>query len=157
MNCCENKYIMKKKDSKFCINCGVIHDYDWIEFDIRYDDYNSTITNILKYRKSCYERIKYLRKRFDNLDNNIILYLDETLEKIKNINKMKRISINKYLNTLYKYYSEKSDIEYNPLINKLLFKLNDKIIEIIDKVYDKYPLIKKVIENSLHDFDTIYL
>ena len=33
----------------FCTNCGVIHDYDWITFDIRYDDYNSTISNMLKY------------------------------------------------------------------------------------------------------------
>ena len=110
---------------------------------------------MLKYRKICYKRIKYLRKSFDNLDNNIILYLDEYLEEIKNFNKMKRIPINKYLNSLYKYYCEKFDIEYKPLINKNFIKLNDNTIEIIDKVYSKYPLIK-VIEDSLFDFDTIY-
>ena len=82
----------------FCINCGVIHEYEWLKHDIKYGDYNSTIYNMLKYRKSCYKRIKYLRKRFNYLDNNIILYFDECLEKIKNFNKMKRISINKYLN-----------------------------------------------------------
>ena len=156
MNCCENKNIIKEKEMNFCTNCGTIHDYHWIMFDIRYDDYNSTITNMLKHRKSCYKRIKYLRKSFDYLDNNIILYLDESLEKIKNFNKMKRISINKYLNSLYKYYCEKSDIEYKPLINKNVIKLNENIIEIIDKVYNKYPLIK-LIEDSLYDFDTIYI
>ena len=133
----------------FCSNCAAIYDYDWISIDIRYDDYNSTIANMLKYKKSCYKRIKYLRKRFAYLDNNIILYFDECLEKIKNYNKMKRISINKYLNTLYKYYCEKSNIEYNPLINnKNVFKLNDNILEIIDKVYKKYPLIK-INENKI--------
>ena len=139
-----------------CTNCGTIHDYDWIKLDINYNDYNSTISDMIKYRKSYYKRIKYLRKKFDYLDNNIIFYLDESLEKIKNFNKMKRISINKYLNSIDKYYCEKSDIEYKPLINKNFIKLSDNIIEIIDKVYSLYPLIK-VTENSLYDFDTIYI
>ena len=112
MNCCENKNIIKENEMNFCINCGTIHDYDWIKFDVSYNDYNSTISDMLKYRKICYKRIKYLRKKFGFLDNNIILYLDESLEKIKLYNKMKRIPINKYLNSLYKYYCEKSDIEY---------------------------------------------
>ena len=47
---------------------------------------------------------------------------------------MKRISINRYFNSLYKYYCEKSNIQYKPLINKNVIKLNDNIIEIIDKV-----------------------
>ena len=69
---------------------------------------------------------------------------------------MKRIPINKYLNSLYKYYCEKSqNIEYKPLIKKEVIKLNDNIIEIIDKVYNKYPFIVKVEEE--YDFDTIYL
>ena len=114
MNYCENKNIIKEKEMNFCTNCCTIHDYDWIMFDIRYDDYNSTTSNMFKYRKSYYKRIKYLRKRFDYLDNNIILYFNEFLEKIKNFNKMKRISINRYLNSLYRYYCEKSDIEYKP-------------------------------------------
>ena len=70
---------------------------------------------------------------------------------------MKRISITKYLNSLYKYYCEKSKIEYNPLINKNVIKLNDNIIEIIDKVYKKYPMSKKINENILYDFDADYL
>ena len=60
------------------------------------------------------------------------------------------------INSLYKYYCEKSYIEYKPLINKNVIKLNDNIIKIINKVYNKYPLIK-VIENNLYDFDTIYI
>ena len=156
MNCCENKNIIKENEMNFCYNCGTIYDYDWIKFDVSYNDYNSTISDMLKYRKICYKRIKYLRKKFDYLDNNIILYLDESLEKIKLYNKMKRIPINKYLNSLYKYYCEKSqNIEYKPLINKNDIKLNDNIIEIIDIVYNKYPYIIKVEEE--YDFDTIYI
>ena len=156
MNCCENKNIIKEKELNFCYNCGTIHDYDWIKFDISYNDYNSTISDMWKYKKICYKRIKYLRKKFGFLDNNIILYLDESLEKIKLYNKMKRIPINKYLNSLYKYYCEKSqNIEYKPLINKKVIKLNENIIEIIDVIYNKYPFIVKVVEE--YDFDTIYL
>ena len=155
MNCCENKNIIKEKELNFCYNCGTIYDYDWIKFDVSYNDYNSTISDMWKYKKNCYKRIKYLRKKFGFLDNNIILYLDESLEKIKVYNKMKRIPINKYLNSLYKYYCEKSDIGYQPLINKKVIKLNENIIEIIDKVYNKYPFIVKVVEE--YDFDTDYL
>ena len=66
---------------------------------------------------------------------------------------MKRTSINKYLNILYKYYCEKSDFEYKPLINKNDTKLNDNILETIDKIYNKYSLR----ENSnncgtIHDY-----
>ena len=31
MNCCENKNIIKENEMNFCINCGTIHDYDWIK------------------------------------------------------------------------------------------------------------------------------
>ena len=155
MNCCENKNIIKENEMNFCINCGTIHDYDWVKFDVSYNDYNSNISDMWKYKKICYKRVKYLRKKFGFLDNNTILYLDESLEKIKAYNKMKRIAINKYLNTFYKYYCEKSDIEYKPLINKKVIKLNDNIIEIIDRVYNKYPFIVKTIEE--YDFDTIYI
>ena len=69
---------------------------------------------------------------------------------------MKRISINKYLNSLYKYYCEKSqNIEYKPLIKRNIINLNNDIIQIIDVIYNKYPFIVKVVEK--HDFDTIYL
>ena len=57
IECCENKNIKKEKEMNFCNNCGAIHDYDWIKFDISYNDYNSTISNMLKYRKSCYKKL----------------------------------------------------------------------------------------------------
>ena len=57
---------------------------------------------------------------------------------------MKRISINKYSNNLYKYYCEKSDIEYKEIINtKNNFKLNEEILKNIDETYDKYKYVKK--------------
>ena len=57
---------------------------------------------------------------------------------------MKRISINKYLNSLYKYYCEKSNIEYKDIIDtKNNFKLNENILKIIDEVYEKYKYIEK--------------
>ena len=155
MNCCVNKNIIKENEINFCINCGTIHDYDWIKFDVSYNDYNSTISDMWKYKKFCYNRIKYLRKKFGFLDNNIILYLNESLEKIKTINKMKRISINKYLNSLYKYYCEKANIEYKPLIKRNIINLNNEILEILNKIYNKYPYIIKVEEE--YDFDTIYI
>ena len=57
---------------------------------------------------------------------------------------MKRISINKYINSLYKYYCEKADIEYKDLINnKNNFKINKNILKIIDEIYEKYKYIEK--------------
>ena len=154
MNCCENKNIIKENEMNVCMNCGTIHDYDWIKFDVSYNDYNSTIYDMWKYRRYEYNRFKYLRKKFHFLENNIIQYLNESLEKIKIYNKMKRILINFYINTLYKYYCKKSDIEYKPLNNKNVIELNKNIIEIIDNVYNKYPFIDKVEE---YDFDRVYI
>ena len=55
---------------------------------------------------------------------------------------------------MYKYYCEKSNIEYNPIINnKNAFELNDNYLKFIDKVYEKYKVIK-INENKLYDFDT---
>ena len=77
MNCCENKNIIKEKEMNFCINCGTIHDYDIISNK----NYNMIINNSLL--ESHYIRIKYLRKRFNSLDNDVIRYLNECLNKIK--------------------------------------------------------------------------
>ena len=54
---------------------------------------------------------------------------------------MKRISINKYLNNLYKYYCKKADIPYKDLINT---KNDFSIIEeIFDEIYEKYKYVEK--------------
>ena len=114
MDCCLNKNITKVKSEYICINCGVIHDYEYVHFNV--DDYDSILNNIMKYKKSCYKRRNYLIKKCNRIDINIIYFLDESLEKIRLIKNMKRISINKYLNNLYKYYCKKSNIEYQELI-----------------------------------------
>ena len=55
---------------------------------------------------------------------------------------MKRISINKYLNNLYKYYCKRAGIEYQDLINtKNNFSINE---EIFDEIYEKYKHVKKM-------------
>ena len=54
---------------------------------------------------------------------------------------MKRISINKYLNNLYKYYCKKSGIEYQDLINiKNNFSINE---ENFNEIYEKYKYVEK--------------
>ena len=53
---------------------------------------------------------------------------------------MARISINKYLNSLYCLYCNKSSINYKPIFkNKKITNLNDDIIEILEKNYLEYP------------------
>ena len=54
---------------------------------------------------------------------------------------MKRISISKYLNSIYKFYCNKSSIHYKPIFkNKKLLILNDDdIIKILEKNYLLYP------------------
>ena len=50
MNCCENKNITCKNYENICINCGTIHDYQYVnEFSFR--DYNINISNMLFYKK----------------------------------------------------------------------------------------------------------
>ena len=49
---------------------------------------------------------------------------------------MKRISISKYLNSIYKFYCDKSSIKYKPIFkNKKIIDLNDDIIKILYKKY----------------------
>ena len=57
---------------------------------------------------------------------------------------MKRISIAKYLNSIYNFYCNKTTINYQPIFeNKKIIELNDDIIEILEKNYLKYPYVKK--------------
>ena len=90
-----------------------------------------------------------------NLDNRIILFLDESFENIRKHLKSKRFPISKYLNTVYQYYCDKGNIDYQSLNNSKMIKLDDFIIQILDRVYLKYPHIK--IEEPLYDFDVDYL
>ena len=139
MDCCLDKNITKIKSEYICINCGVIHDYEYVHFNN--DDYDSILKNIIKYKKSCYKRRNYLIKKCNRMDVNIIYFLDESLEKIRLDKNMKRISINKYLNNLYKYYCKKAGIEYQELINtKNNFSINEKMF---DEIYEKYKYFEK--------------
>ena len=139
MDCCLDKNITKVKSEYICINCGVIQGYEYVHFNN--DDYDSILTNIIKYKKSCYKRRNYLIKKCGRVNINIICFLDESLEKIRLDKNMKRISINKYLNNLYKYYCEKANIEYQELINtKNNFLINE---EDFNKIYEKYKYFEK--------------
>ena len=120
------------------VSCGIIHDYEYV---------HPFRENIPFYRKSFYKRKKYLYKICFNIreiDNNTILFFDNSLEEIKNLYNLKRISISKYLNSLYNFYCNKSSIEYKPIFkNKKILNLNENIINILEKNYILYPIYYK--------------
>ena len=154
MKCCDSKNILKDRDMYLCQHCATIHGYTLIEYDFKFNEYNENIYNLLKCKNTIYKRKKYLNKSY-NLDNRIILFLDESFENIRKQLKLKRFPISKYLNTIYQYYCDKANIEYKPLTKSKIIKLDDSIIQILDRVYLKYPHIK--IEEPLYDFDVDYL
>ena len=148
MDCCLDKNITKVKSEYICMNCGVIHDYEYIHFNYNNDDYDSILNNILKYKKTCYKRRNYLITKCKRIDINIIYFLDECLEKIKISKNMKKISINKHLNNLYKYYCKKSGIKYQDLINtKNNFSINE---DIFDEIYERYKYAEKNEDDILY-------
>ena len=117
MECCENKNITYKNCENVCINCGIIHDYKFIN-EISFRDYNVNVSNILFYKKTIYKRNKYLYKKcfhIREINENIILFFDKSLEDIRKLYNMQRISISKYLNSIYYFYCNKSLIEYQPI------------------------------------------
>ena len=74
------------------------------------------------------------------VNENIILFYDNSLEDIRKLYNMKRISISKYLNSIYYFYCNKSSIEYKPIFkNKKIINLNEDIIKISEKNYLEYP------------------
>ena len=74
------------------------------------------------------------------INESIILFFDKCLEDIRNLYSMKRISISKYLNSIYNFYCNKSLIEYKPIFeNKKIIDLNNDIIKILEKNYLEYP------------------
>ena len=138
----------------FCTNCATIHGYTWIEYDFKFNEYNENIYNLLKCKNTIYKRKKYLNKKYD-LDNRIILFLDESFENIREHLKLKRFPISRYLNTVYQYYCNKADLDYQSLNNSKMIKLDDNIIQILVRLYLKYSHIK--VKEPLYDFDVIYL
>ena len=146
MDCCDNKNIGCKDGENVCINCGVIHDYRYAN-EISFRDYNMNILNMLFYKKTIYKRKKYLYNKcfhIREIDENIILFFDKSLEDIRKLYNMKRISISKYLNSIYNFYCDKSSISYKPIFeNKRIIDLNDDIMKILEKNYLLYPYVEK--------------
>ena len=79
MDCCKDKNITKYKSEYICTNCASIQGYEYVHFNY---DYNLIFNNMIKYKKSCYKRRKYLINKCNRIDINIIYFLDESLEKI---------------------------------------------------------------------------
>ena len=152
MDCCENRNIAYKNYENVCINCGTIHDYRYVN-EISFRDYNMNISNMLFYKKTTYKRKKYLFKKcfcIKEINETIILFFDKSLEEIRKLYNMQRISISKYLNSIYNFYCNKSSINYKSIFeNKKIIDLNDDIIKILEKNYLLYPYVKK-------DKDDIY-
>ena len=61
MNCCNNINIGCKNYENVCINCGTIHDYEYVN-EIPFRDYDMVMSNISFYKKAIYKRKKYLYK-----------------------------------------------------------------------------------------------
>ena len=69
------------------------------------------------------------------INNSIILFFDNSLEDIRKLYNMRRISISKYLNSIYKFYCNNTSINYQPIFkNKKFINLNDDIIKILEKI-----------------------
>ena len=117
MECCEDKNIGCINYENICVNCATIHDYQYVnEFSVR--DYNMNMSNILFYKKFIYERKKYLYEKclhIKEINDKIILFFDNSLEDIRKLYKMRRISVSKYLNAIYYLYCKKSPIDYQPI------------------------------------------
>ena len=142
MDCCKNKNLIYKNYENVCINCGVIHDYRYVN-EISFRDYNMNISNMLFYKKTIYKRKKYLFNicfHIREINENIILFFDKSLEDIRKLFNMQRISISKYLNSIYYFYCDKSSINYKPIFkNKKIIDLNNDIIKILEKNYSEHP------------------
>ena len=142
MDCYNNRNITCKDCENICINCGVIHDYQYTN-EISFRDYNMIMSNILFYKKTIYKRKNYLNKKcfhIKEINDNIILFFDNSLEDIRKFYNMRRISISKYLDSIYNFYFDKSLFNYQPIFkNEKIINLNDDIIKILEKNYLEYP------------------
>ena len=86
------------------------------------------------------------------INNNIILFFDKSLEEIKKLYNLKRISVlAKYLNSLYSFYCNKSFIEYKPIFdNKKILNLSNDINNILEKNYLLYPNFIKTEDDYIY-------
>ena len=74
------------------------------------------------------------------INENIILFFDNSLEDIRKLYNMTRISISKYLNSIYNFYCNKSSINYKSIFeNKKIIDLSEDVIKILEKNYLLYP------------------
>ena len=101
------------------------------------------MSNILFHKRSIYKRKKYLYEKclhIKGINENIVLFFDKSLEDIRKLYNVKRISISKYLNSIYSSYYNKSLIDYQSIFkNRKIINSNDNIIEILEKNYLIYP------------------
>ena len=112
--CCDNKTIIFT-GHYVCINCGIIHAYEYIHEISCHKNENYLNKNFIS--KSFYKRINYLNKKLYWItDRTIIIFLNESLDEIRKYNNYNRIPFNKYVNPIYKCYCKKSNVEYNDLI-----------------------------------------
>ena len=102
---------------------------------------------MLFYKKTIHKRKKYLYNKcfhIKEINNNTILFFDKSLEEIRKLYNMERISISKYLNSIYNFYCDKTSIIYKPIFkNKKIIDLNDDIVKILEKNYLEYPYVVK--------------
>ena len=144
--CCDNIYIGCKNYENICINSGTIHDYQYVN-EISSRDDNMNISNILFYKKTIYKRKKYLYDKclhIKEINENTILFFDNSLENIRKLYNLKRISITKYLNSIYIFIVIKVQLIINQFLEmKKNINLNDDIIEILEKNYLEYPYFRK--------------
>ena len=120
-----SKLKLEAIDNQIIFNCYGLYEKDKKIYKNRYNK----LTNNSKLLTN--NRLKYLRKNFSYLHHNIILFLNESIEKIKNL---KRISNERYINSLYKFYCQKYNIDYKPLVDKQVIKLDDNIITLLSEV-----------------------
>ena len=74
------------------------------------------------------------------INENMILFFDNSLEDIRKLYNLKRMSISKYLNFIYKFYFNKNSIDYKLIFkNQKIINLDDNIIEILEKNCLLYP------------------
>ena len=114
MECYDNKNVGCINYENICINCETIYDYQYVN-EISFKDYNMNLSDILFYKKSFYKRKKYLYNicfHIKEINENTILFFDNSLEGIRKLYNLKRISISKYLNSMYKFHCNKSSYNY---------------------------------------------